>query len=69
MILLSDMEGWPVAELAQIYNKPKGTVKARLSRARRKMRRAIDKNIPLTKIIKIPGEANHGLPRCKTAIE
>jgi len=69
MILLSDMEGWTIADLAQIYNKPEGTIKARLSRARRKMRRAIAKNMPEPKIIKMLGEGNYGLPKGKTAIE
>lgn len=69
MILLSDMDGWAVADLSRIYNKPEGTIKARLSRARHKMRQTIIKNMPQPKIIKMLGEGNYGLPRGKTAIE
>lgn len=69
MVLLSDSDGWAMAELARIYNKPEGTIKARLSRARHKMRQVITQNLPQPKIIKMLGEGNYGLPRGKTAIE
>ena len=69
MILLSDMDGWTVTDLVRIYNKPDGTIKARLSRARQKMRQAILQNMPQPKIIKMLGEGNYGLPRGKTATE
>lgn len=69
MVMLSDMEGWHIADLAKIYNKPEGTIKARLSRARQKMRQAITKNMPQPNVIKMLGEGNYALPKGKTAIE
>lgn len=43
LVTLFEMEGWTVAELARLFGKNEGTVKVRLSRARRKMREAIVK--------------------------
>jgi RNA polymerase sigma-70 factor (ECF subfamily) len=45
LVTLFDLEGWPIAELAQLYQKPEGTIKARLSRARAKMRRHLMKRL------------------------
>ncbi len=41
LITLHEIEGWTVAELAKMYDKPGGTIKARLSRARSRMRKAL----------------------------
>jgi RNA polymerase sigma-70 factor (ECF subfamily) len=41
LIVLFEIEGWKVSELAEIYDSPEGTIKARLARARRKMRHAL----------------------------
>jgi len=41
LITLREIEGWAVAELAKLYKRPEGTIKARLSRARAKMRKAL----------------------------
>jgi RNA polymerase sigma-70 factor (ECF subfamily) len=41
LITLHEIEGWTVAELAKMYKRPEGTIKARLSRARAKMRKAL----------------------------
>lgn len=41
LITLHEIEGWTVAELAVLYQKPTGTIKARLSRTRGKMRKAL----------------------------
>ena len=41
LITLHEIEGWTVAELAELYKRPEGTIKARLSRARAKMRKAL----------------------------
>ena len=46
LILLFEIEGWSVAELAGLHNKPEGTIKARLWRARRKMRQKLESYIP-----------------------
>jgi RNA polymerase sigma-70 factor, ECF subfamily len=41
LIALREIEGWPLADLAELYQRPEGTIKARLSRARTKMRKAL----------------------------
>jgi len=41
LIVLFEIEGWSIEELSAVYEKPQGTIKARLSRSRKKMRRAI----------------------------
>lgn len=41
LIVLFEIDGWTITELAELEDKPEGTIKARLSRARRKMRRAV----------------------------
>ncbi len=38
LVILFELEQWPIEELAQMLNRPPGTIKARLSRARKKMR-------------------------------
>lgn len=46
LILLFEVEGWSVTELAGLLKKPEGTIKARLSRSRKKMRKAIIAYLP-----------------------
>ena len=41
MVILYELEGWPVAELAELYGRSEGAVKVRLHRARRKMKDAL----------------------------
>ncbi len=43
LVTLFELEGWSVAELAESFGRPEGTIKARLARTRRKMRREIEK--------------------------
>ena len=69
LVLLSDMEGWPISELARIYNKPEGTIKARLSRLRQKMRKVIIDSMPPSKITELLGEEYYALPRGKKSSE
>lgn len=38
LVTLFELEGWTIPELSRLYGRPEGTLKARLSRARRKMR-------------------------------
>jgi len=42
LVTLHELESWSIAELAGLYGRPEGTIKARLSRARRKMRSAVE---------------------------
>jgi RNA polymerase sigma-70 factor (ECF subfamily) len=41
LVTLHEIEGWTIPELATLYKKPTGTIKARLSRARCRMRKAL----------------------------
>jgi RNA polymerase sigma-70 factor (ECF subfamily) len=67
LITLFELEGWGVAELAAMYGKPAGTIKSRLSRARKKMREELKKRLSEIKLTKV--EAEYALPRCKTSAE
>ncbi len=44
LITLFELEGWSIAELSRLYQKPDGTIKARLSRSRKKMKTALAKH-------------------------
>jgi RNA polymerase sigma-70 factor (ECF subfamily) len=67
MIILFEIEDWSVAELAEMYGKPVGTIKSRLSRARRKMREELKKYLTESNLKKV--EEEYALPRCKTSAE
>ncbi len=43
LVCLHELEGWTIAELARLFRRPQGTIKARLSRSRKKMRREIER--------------------------
>jgi len=60
MIVLFEIEGYPVAELASIFGKPEGTIKARLFRARKKMRERIERYLSKTGIKNSASEAEYG---------
>lgn len=44
LVTLHELEGWPVAELAVLYGKTEGAIKAQLFRARNKMKTALLKS-------------------------
>ena len=67
LITLFELEGWSIAELAEMYSKPEGTIKSRLSRARKKMREELKKYLSEIKLTKV--EAEYALPRCETSSE
>ncbi|SYZ74347.1 putative RNA polymerase, sigma-24 subunit, ECF subfamily [Candidatus Zixiibacteriota bacterium] len=46
LIVLYELEDWSIGELAELFVAPEGTIKARLSRARQKMRKALIPLIP-----------------------
>lgn len=46
LVILFELEGWSIADLATLQRRPTGTIKARLVRARKKMRRAIEDHLP-----------------------
>lgn len=43
LVSLYELDGWSVGELAAMYRRPTGTIKARLARSRKKMRREIER--------------------------
>ena len=45
LITLYELEGWSIAELASMHQLSEGSVKARLFRARKKMRKALSANM------------------------
>lgn len=45
LIVLFEIDNWKVAELASMFKKPEGTIKARLARSRRKMRKELEKQL------------------------
>jgi RNA polymerase sigma-70 factor (ECF subfamily) len=42
LITLYEIDGWPIGDLARLFRRPQGTIKARLSRARKRMRKTIE---------------------------
>lgn len=48
LITLFELEGWSVEAIARMQDKSEGAVKMRLSRARKKMRAALEKRRPRT---------------------
>ncbi len=69
LVILYELEGWNITELARIYGKPEGTIKSRLSRARRKMREKLLSYLPRDKVKTLAFEADYALSRSKTPIE
>lgn len=46
LVTLTDLQGWPNAETAEVFGFSVGAVKVRLHRARRKMRRVLQNSAP-----------------------
>jgi len=67
LITLFELEGWSVTELAVMYGKPEGTIKSRLSRARKKMRKELKNHLTEAKLAKV--EAQYALPGSKTSVK
>lgn len=68
LVTLFEMDGWTIEELAQFKRRPTGTIKARLSRARKRMRKAIEEHLPdeSTKRVKAGSGAEYAIPQSKT---
>lgn len=67
LITLFELEGWSVSELAAMFGKSEGTIKSRLSRARKKMKEKLKKHLSESSLKKV--EAEYALPHCKTSAE
>jgi len=44
LVTLHELEGWPVADLARVYQKSDSAIKVKLFRARHKMKNALDRH-------------------------
>jgi len=67
LVVLYEIDGWSVEELTLVYKKRAGTIKSRLSRARRKMRRAIEKYLSDHKSLLSVSESIYALQRSNPA--
>ena len=66
LVILHDVDGWSVGELADMNNRPEGTIKTRLFRARQKMRKAMEKRFSAKCIDLSTSEAVYAVPKSKT---
>ena len=69
LIVLFEIEGWSIAELSKIFDKPEGTIKAKLSRSRQKMRKALVPFFPDWKPKNKMSEASYALSKSTAVIE
>jgi len=67
LIILYEIEGWEITDLSRILKRPAGTIKARLARSRRKMRRAIENQLSRNINFNSADEVIYALQRNKTA--
>jgi RNA polymerase sigma-70 factor, ECF subfamily len=63
LIVLYEIEGWSIAELSAIFSKPEGTIKAKLSRSRQKMRKALVPYLSDRKVEPETNEASYALSK------
>jgi RNA polymerase sigma-70 factor (ECF subfamily) len=69
LVVLHEVEGWSVPELAEMFSRPEGTIKTRLHRARGRMRQSLERRAPVPETDKTVSEVAYALQRCKTADE
>jgi len=67
LVVLYEIEGWSVAELASLFKRPVGTIKTRLARSRRKLRRRLEQDLSAGETIYSVGETTYALPRSETS--
>lgn len=60
LVLLADLDGWSIAELAELAAMSEDAVRARLSRARRKMKKALLKRETTRSEFKTPRVVHEG---------
>lgn len=76
LVVLYEIEGWSISELANMSTKPENTIKTRLRRARGKMRHLLERRKPgldtketrqdNKKTKEVISEVTYALQRCKT---
>ena len=69
LIVLYEVEGWSISELAQLCRRPQGTVKTSLSRTRRKMRKELSRYLTPTQPENRTCEATYAMPRSESSPE
>lgn len=69
LIILFEVDGWSIGEIAEIHDVPTGTIKARLSRTRSKMRDRIAHLLASADQTAKKSEAGYALPRSETATD
>lgn len=68
LVVLYELEGWSLREIASLWGEPEGTFKARLSRARIKMRQALMPKTP-SQAPQKPTEERYELPESTASSE
>ncbi len=63
LIVMFEIEGWNIAELSEVFNKPEGTIKAKLSRSRQKMRKSLMTMLPDRNLKNKMTEASYALSK------
>ncbi len=56
MVVLNELEGWSVSDLARLFEKPDGTIKARLHRARKKMLERLGRTVDEQQLKDLTGD-------------
>jgi len=69
LIVLFELEQWSIAELAGLYGCNEGTIKTRLFRSRRKMRKTISRYLSQSENEQPDKEADYAMPRGTTSAE
>lgn len=69
LIVLFEVDGWSIGDIADIHKVPAGTIKARLSRTRSKMRDRIATLLASDDQTAKKSEAGYALPRSETATD
>ena len=68
LILLFEIEGWSIGELANLEGKPEGTIKSRLARTRAAMRNMLMGSVSLNMNIQSKEEAKYAAPETRPGI-
>jgi len=69
LVLLFEVEGWTIAELAAMLHKRPGTIKSRLSRARARLRSELLKLMPQPQKLNLTSEGSYAMPKTETSPE
>ncbi|MEZ5357318.1 MAG: RNA polymerase sigma factor [Candidatus Zixiibacteriota bacterium] len=62
MVVLHELEGWPIAEIAALFDSPEGTIKSRIFRSKDKLRDYLEHRLPEETVHRLQSEAQYALP-------